>query len=187
MIVCDNSFSHASGEQFTATEYEKCSFTNCDFSSVDLSNVKFIDCSFLNCNLSLVKLLKTSFQDAVFVGCKMLGLRFDDCSDFNLSFRFETCSLNHSSFYKKKIRKTYFEDCQLQDVDFTESDLTGSIFSKCDLLNATFENSILEKVDFRSALNYSIDPHLNRVKKAKFSLSGLPGLLEKFDIDITEY
>lgn len=184
MIVCDRSFSNTSGHQFTATEYEKCSFDGCDFSSGDLSNMKFIDCIFLSCNLSLVKLLKTSFQDAVFRGCKMLGLRFDECSDFNLSFRFETCNLNHSSFYKKKIRKTHFEDCQLQEVDFTESDLTGSLLNKCDLLNATFENSILEKVDFRSAFNYSVDPHLNKIRKAKFSLSGLPGLLDKFDIEI---
>ncbi len=37
----------------------------------------------------------------------------------------------------------------------------------CDLNRAVFDNSILEKADFRTSLNYSIDPELNRIKKAK--------------------
>jgi uncharacterized protein YjbI with pentapeptide repeats len=70
-------------------------------------------------------------------------------------------------------------------VDFTDCDLTGSIFDNCDLTMATFENTIIEKADFRTSFNYSIDLNINRVKKAKFSLLGLAGLLDKYDIDIT--
>jgi len=29
-----------------------------------------------------------------------------------------------------------------------------------------------------------IDPEVNRIKKAKFSVSGVPGLLNKYDIEI---
>jgi hypothetical protein len=47
-----------------------------------------------------------------------------------------------------------------------------------------FENSILEKVDFRSSFNYIIDPETNRIKKARFSLPGVTGLLAKYDIEI---
>ncbi|WP_431216870.1 pentapeptide repeat-containing protein [Puia sp. P3] len=93
--------------------------------------------------------------------------------------------LDHSSFFKRKIKKTNFRRTQLREVDFTDADLTQSVFEACDLLNAKFENSILEKADFRSAFNYSIDLSFNKIKKARFSLSGLPGLLEKYDIDIT--
>jgi hypothetical protein len=42
----------------------------------------------------------------------------------------------------------------------------------------------LEKVDFRTAVNYAFDPNSNKIKKAKFSLMGLAGLLSKYDIDI---
>jgi hypothetical protein len=42
----------------------------------------------------------------------------------------------------------------------------------------------MEKADFRSAFNYSINPEINRIKKAKFSLTGLQGLLGKYDIEI---
>jgi hypothetical protein len=42
----------------------------------------------------------------------------------------------------------------------------------------------LEKADFRTAFNYSINPETNRIKKAKFSKEGLNGLLDKYDIEI---
>jgi uncharacterized protein YjbI with pentapeptide repeats len=72
----------------------------------------------------------------------------------------------------------------LQEVDFTESDLSGSSFDNCDLSGALFENTNLEKTDFRSAFNYTINPEINRMKKARFSLPGVAGLLEKYGIVI---
>jgi len=51
-------------------------------------------------------------------------------------------------------------------------------------MGATFDKATLEKADFRTAINYSIDPTNNRIKKAKFSLLGVVGLLDKFDISI---
>jgi uncharacterized protein YjbI with pentapeptide repeats len=113
-----------------------------------------------------------------------MGLRFDSCHDFGLSFLFDNCILNHSSFYKTKIRKTIFRNSQIREVDFTECDLTNSTFDTCDLSSAMFENTILEKVDFRTSYNYTIDPETNRLKKTKFSSSGIAGLLCKYDIEI---
>lgn len=45
-------------------------------------------------------------------------------------------------------------------------------------------SNFIEKVDFRTAFNYSMGPEINRIKKAKFSISGISGLLDKYDIDI---
>ncbi|MCZ4225284.1 hypothetical protein [Pedobacter rhodius] len=64
--------------------------------------------------------------------------------------------------------------------------MTNSVFDNCDLLSATFDGTILEKTDFRTAYNYSIDPDNNRIKKARFSKAGLAGLLHKYDIQISE-
>jgi len=114
----------------------------------------------------------------------MLGLRFDACSQFGLSFSFEGCQLNHSSFYKAKIKKTVFKNSQLQETDFAETDLTSSIFDNCNLTQAIFDHTILEKTDFRTSYNYSIDPETNQIKKARFSILGISGLLDKYDIDI---
>lgn len=165
-------------------EYDGCIFTACDFTGANLSAIKFVQCTFTDCNLSLVQLTKTSFMDAVFDKCKMLGFRFDNCDPFGLSFSFRHCNLSQSSFYKTKIKNTAFKDTLLQEVDFTECDLSGAIFEQCDLAGAIFDNTVLERANLTGAYNYTIDPELNRIKKAKFSLPAVTGLLHKYGIDI---
>jgi fluoroquinolone resistance protein len=167
-----------------AGEYEYCTFSNCDFSNTDLSGIKFLECGFQACNLSLSKLVKTAFNDIKFVDCKMLGLHFENCHEFGFAVQFDNCTLNHCSFYKRKLKKTLFKNTKLQEADFTDADLTSSVFDGCDLAGAKFENTMLEKADFRTSINYSLDPELNRIKKAKFSQSGISGLLDKYDIEI---
>ncbi len=92
--------------------------------------------------------------------------------------------INQASFYQLKLRKTMFRNCQLQETDFTESDFSEARFDQCDLAGATFDRSILEKADFRTAYNYSIHPETNRIKKAKFSLPAVTGLLSRYNIVI---
>jgi uncharacterized protein YjbI with pentapeptide repeats len=99
-----------------------------------------------------------------------------------LSFSFDNCTLDHSSFYKRKIQKTSFKDSQLHETDFTKCDLSGSVFDNCDLERTVFINSIIEETDFRTSYNYTIDPEMNKIKKAKFSRDGAAGLLSKYDI-----
>ena len=62
--------------------------------------------------------------------------------------------------------------------------LTNATFNNCDLIGSIFKTTILEKTDFRTSFNYSIDPEINRIKKAKFSLQGVIGLLGKYQIEI---
>ena len=89
-------------------------------------------------------------------------------------------------FSEGKINKTVFKECSIKEVDFSNADLTASEFLNCDLTRTLFHQTNLEKVDFRSATNYSIDPEMNRMKNAKFSLSGITGLLDKYKIIIEE-
>ena len=182
MYITDKTFDH--NATLTKGEYEGCTFNNGDFSQNDLSGYKFTDCTFRGCHLSLAKLERTSFRDVKFIDCKMLGLRFDTCYEFGLSFSFDGCQLNHSSFFKTKIKKTVFKNSQLQETDFSEADLTSAVFDKCDLERAIFDQTILEKSDFRTSYHYSIDPDTNRMKKSRFSVIGLAGLLEKYDIEV---
>lgn len=167
-------------------EYEGCRFLNCNFSNANLSDMKFIECEFVECNLSNSKLNNTSLQDVKFEHCKMLGLQFEGCNEFGFSCGFSGCTLNHSSFYQNKIRKTRFSASQLHEVDFTESDLSEAIFDDCDLTRAIFDRTNLVKADFKSSYNYSIDPENNRMKKAIFSQAGLVGLLLKYQIDVVK-
>jgi uncharacterized protein YjbI with pentapeptide repeats len=164
--------------------YEQCEFIGCDFMNQDLSGYVFTDCSFNDCNLSMVKLNNTGFKDIKFSTCKLLGLRFDDCNAFGFAVSFDACILNHSSFYKAKLANTRFIRCQLHEVEFTEADLSSVIFDECDLSFSTFDQTNLEKVDFRTAVNFSINPTINRLKNAKFSRDKLAGLLDFFSIVI---
>jgi fluoroquinolone resistance protein len=165
-------------------DYEECTFKNCDFSDSDLSDINFLGCEFRECNLSLARLAQTSFREVKFINCKLLGLHFEDCNNLMISFEFDGCALDLSSFYKLKLKKTIFRNSKIIEADFTETDLTNSSLKNCDLLRTIFKNTNLEGVDFRTSNNYSIDPDLNRIKKAKFSLPGIAGLLDKYDIEI---
>ena len=82
------------------------------------------------------------------------------------------------------LKRIQFRNSTLREVDFTETDLSNAVFHNCDLTRATFENTILEKADLRTSFNYSMDPGLNRIKKARFSMPAVIGLLDKYDIEV---
>ena len=165
-------------------EYDHCTFVGCIFSNSDLSEVAFVDCEFDNCDFSMGTINNTAFKEVRFANCKLLGLDFQQCNDFLFSVYFEDCILNFASFRQLKLKNTTFKNCSLHEADFTETDLTGSLFENCDLSRAIFESTMLEQVDFRTSYNYSINPEINRIQKAKFSLAGVAGLLEKYNIDL---
>ncbi|QDH78473.1 pentapeptide repeat-containing protein [Echinicola soli] len=169
---------------FTTGEYEECTFVGCTFAGSDLRDVVFSECNFERCDLSNAQLQNTSLRDIEFSTCKLLGLRFDKCNPFLLTITFTDCQLDFSSFYGLKLKQTKFKSCRMHEVEFVEVDLTASTFDGCDLFHAVFDGACLEKVDFSTAENFSIDPESNQIKKAKFSLSNVTGLLDKYDISV---
>ncbi len=173
-------------KQLAIDEYDNCTFTDCIFSNTDLSNVEFIECEFVNCDLSSAKIFNTTFREVTFNSCKLLGLAFEKANEFIFSAQFNKCQLNYSSFYSRNLKRQIFNDCNLEEVDFSQSNLSEVVFNNCNLQKAIFENTNLEKADLRTAFNYSIDPDINQIQKAKFSLIGISGLLSKYNIDIID-
>ena len=139
---------------------EKQNYTQNQLPKGDYENCTFLNCDFSSSNLS--------------------GINFINC-DFKY---FENCLLNLSSFHKLKMKKTKFAICEMHEVDFTQTDLNLAIFDECDLMGSTFEKTNLEKADLRGAHHFSIDPELNKIKKAKVSQAGLVGFLDKYDLVI---
>ncbi|HZY37259.1 MAG TPA: pentapeptide repeat-containing protein [Mucilaginibacter sp.] len=181
----EKNFSKIRLEEIAAIEsFENCRFLNCDFSNANFADKLFIDCRFEDCNLSLINLVNTGLQNIRFKHCKLSGANFTRCSDFLLEMDFESCILDNAIFYKKKNKKGIFKDCSLIETDFTEADLTDAKFDNCNLNRAFFHRTILENADLSTSYNFIIDPDNNDIKKAKFSLQGLPGLLAKYDIRI---
>ena len=166
------------------TTYEGYRFSDCSFGNANLSGLNFMNCVFENCDLSLASLRQTSLKEVRFLRCKLLGIQFGECNKFLLQLGFEQCMIRLSTFCGLNLRNTVFEGCDLQEADFSEADLSGAVFGHCDLHRATFFRSNLEKADFRSAYGYSIPPESNRLKKARFSMPDVLGLLDGYGIEI---
>jgi fluoroquinolone resistance protein len=165
-------------------EFHDCVFKKCDFSNSEFLNNKFIDCVFEGCNLSMMKLGGSTLNNAVFKQCKILGLNFSQCQDFLFTVKFEACIVDYASFMGKKMIKTNFIKSSLKEVSFSGANLSGSVFDHTDLLGAVFNQTDLTSVNFATAFNYSLDPELNILKKAIFSIDGVTGLLSKYNIKI---
>ncbi len=164
--------------------YEACRFLHCNFNNADLSGINFTDCLFADCNLSSVKIIQTTFNAVTFEQCKMLGLHFENANAYLFTVHFAGCTLDLSSFYQRKMKKTVFSHCSLQEADFTETVLTEAVFDGCNLREAKFENTLLDKADLRTAINYAIDPEKSKVKQARFTALGMFSLLDKYQLRI---
>jgi uncharacterized protein YjbI with pentapeptide repeats len=163
-------------------DYENCTFNDCIFSNTMLRDFSFEDCHFENCDFSNTKIPNSAFKNVVFKNCKLIGLQFDECNPFLLEFQFEGCILNYSSFYRLKIKATRFTKCVMHEVDFSEANLSKAIFNDCDFSGSMFIRTNLQKADFRTSYNFSINPEQNLISGAKFSMETLSGLLHKYKI-----
>lgn len=143
-----------------------------------------MDCEFIDCNLSMTSLKGTSLKTVFFSNCKLLGIPFHECTDFMFGVSFTDCILDYASFANKKMPKTKFNSCSMKEVSFIGTNLSNSVFDNCNLENAVFNDTQLKEVNFLTAYNYKIDPEFNPMRKAKFSMQGIPGLLDKYDIKI---
>jgi uncharacterized protein YjbI with pentapeptide repeats len=185
-ITEDKTFIKINAEAITGHKrtYENCKFINCDFSYADFAGLVFIDCQFEGCNLSLIKLSDAGLQNIMFKDCKLSGADFSKSRDFLFEVSFNNSILDNAIFYKKKNKGAKFTDCSMVETDFTEADLTDAQFINCNLNRAFFNRTTLKNADLRTSYNFIIDPDSNILKKARFSVHGLPGLLAKYDIRI---
>ncbi len=163
-------------------EFEDCVFKNCDFSNTDFAETTFLDCEFIDCNLSLAKMRNTSLKIVHFKNCKLLGILFHETAEFLFSVHFQDCILDCASFANKKIPKTKFINSSLKETSFIGANLSNSIFDNCNLDGTIFNDTNLKMTDFSTSYNYKIDPEFNSMQKAKFSMQGIAGLLDKYDI-----
>ncbi|MBK0378082.1 pentapeptide repeat-containing protein [Mucilaginibacter segetis] len=182
----DKIYSKISAEQIKGNNltYENCKFTGCDFAGNYLDSIVFIDCVFEDCNLALASVANTGFQNINFTHCKLSGVNFSKSRDFLFEINFDHCILDNAIFYRKKNKSAKFSDCSMVETDLTEADLASAKFVNCNLHRAFFNNTILKGADLRTSFNFNIDPDINHIKKACFSLNGLPGLLSKYDIKV---
>lgn len=184
VLFSDQTLQNLSASDFQIGEYDSCTFISCNFSNLNFHGSSFENCTFQDCDLSNAKVYKVTFQQVKFLRCKILGVHFNSANPFLLEFRFEHSQLDYCNFFNLQLKKSQFLHSRLLEVDFSQADLSGASFMGSDLSGTVFDRTILEKADFREAVNYLLDPEINKVKGARFDLQGLPGLLGKFGIKI---
>lgn len=171
--------------RFSAGDYDNCTFIDCLFPELHLSNTTFSECEFIDCNFTNTKFGGTTLNNIIFQGCKMVGANLSVCNDFMLSIRLENCILDLANCYQLRLINTYFKNCSLKETDFTECNLSEALFSNCDLTHALFDQTNLQKANFTTARHYTIDLDSNKVKGALFSKEEVHGLLTKYGIKIS--
>ncbi len=163
-------------------EFEGCFFERCDFSDCNFIGVTFIDCNFKDCTFTGARINHVAFRTVNFENCLMQDINFAMTDKLIFEMHFHRCVLDFSKFYTLKLKRISFIDCCMIAVDFMKADLTEAIFDRCDLYKAVFSNTVLEKADFRTSMNFSIDPEKNKIRRAMFSCDNVKGLLDRYGI-----
>jgi fluoroquinolone resistance protein len=171
--------------------FRECSFNQCSFQSTAFKACHFQGCTFKKCNLSLMEVDGTVIRNTQFDDCKVIGVNWVKASwgkqDIHQLFKsvdFEGCVLNYSSFMGLSLPKINLSRCMIREVDFSEANLKQANCSFSDFTNSQFRHTDLSEADFTGATNYFIQPYLNTIKKARFSLPEAMSLLYNLDIEI---
>ncbi|KZE74309.1 pentapeptide repeat-containing protein [Paenibacillus elgii] len=179
-----------SQQEVTSVRFYDCTFTKCDFSETVFKDCKFSGCTFENCNLSLIQVLDCDFSQVSFTHSKLIGINWAEMAPPRKVgsglLRFEECTLSHSTFIGLTLPKSVITKCTAKNVDFRESDLTEADMSYTDFSESLFDRTNLTAADFSFATNYMIDPGLNPIRKAKFTLPEAISLLYCMDIQLID-
>ncbi|MFH0782660.1 MAG: pentapeptide repeat-containing protein [Pseudomonadota bacterium] len=173
----------AQNTRLTEVEFHNCTFINCKFFKVIFFNCRFENCIFQNCDLSSILIKHSVFDGVLFEESKTTGIQWADAG-IPLDVKFRQCSLNYCSFIGVDLRGTEMTHCTLKEADFSETNLSKSNCQYSDFTGARFANTNLEYTDFSYALNYSIHPDGNKLKKTVFSSPDVLSLLDVYDIVI---
>ncbi len=176
--------------QFKGIYFDECVFEDCRFSETAFEQCQFNDCRFERCDFSLCSWDGSTFQNGRFLHSKLIGIDWTRLtwSKFvkDSPFTFEDCVLDYGTFIGLTLQKQRMISCSLKEVDFTEADLSKASFKESMLTGSHFRNTKLTKANFQLATNYHINPKINEITKAQFTLPEAVNLLESMDIELID-
>ncbi|MFN2216069.1 MAG: pentapeptide repeat-containing protein [Anaerolineales bacterium] len=173
--------------------FQNCTFNNCSFRETIFRMCKFRECTFKEGDLSLIQVDGSTFSRTRFEDLKLIGVNWvmgswgkKEIQQSLKSLDFENCVLNYSTFMGLTLQRSLIRKCIAKEVDFSDADLKLADCTYTDFENSRFSNTDLTEADLRGATNYFIVPHLNILKKTKFSLPDALSLLYNLDIIIND-
>lgn len=165
-------------------EFNNCNFVNCRIYKVKFKHCKFVDCAFTNCDMSMSQFPLSTFLNTKFEKCKLSGINWIDIDPTWFDISLTECVLNYSSFHSMELKGMKIHKCTALETDFMEANLSGANLTETDFNGSLFMRTNLAGADFTEAFNYSIDPRSNNIKKAKFTIPEVIGLLDAFEIEL---
>ena len=181
---CEFTSLSQNNEDLKSKSFYDCVFKGCDFTGSDFTDSLFSECKILSSNLSLVLMATTKMQNAYFHDCKISGVNFTHINTLILQIDFKNSLITDCIFSSLPLKDKDFINCQIKNSDFYQTNLTGSNFSGSNLKDSIFENTNLSKTNFKEAQNYSINPLINKIKDAQFSMPDAITLLKPLGIKI---
>jgi fluoroquinolone resistance protein len=170
-------------ETIEGVSFEECKFEGCSFTTCKFISCKFVICKFSGCTLSAITPTNSRFSEVKFSGSKAIGFDWAKAARID-DLQFSDCQINYSNFGFLKTPKIKIINCEAKEVDFLEADMNNGVFTNTDFEKSRFFKTNLSGADFRGARNYFIDVQNNTIKKARFSLPEVLGLLKGLDIII---
>lgn len=163
-----------------------CTFEECDLSEADFSGAQLAECSFDRCELAVVTLAETVLQDVKFESSRLSGVNFSVVAQgaIGIQARFSGCDLSFSSFRNLDLTDCSFRDCVAREADFQRCNLEKVSFAGCDLGRCVFSGNNLKQADLRSAKNYWISAHDNRIRGLRVTLPEALGLLSAIEVQL---
>ena len=176
--------------QIDSASFLDCQFTGCSLVEAVLSACRFQRCSFVDCDLSLVEISGSQFASVVFEASKLVGVDWTRAHrpehTLGKPFKFIDCMLNHGTFIGLDLQGVEITDSLVHEVDFRETNLSEAVFSGTDLQGSLFLDTDLRTADLGSARNYQINPAINKLGGARFSLPEAISLLYALDIELDD-
>ncbi len=132
----------------------------------------------------------SSFRETVFKKSNVTGVNWVEGSwsksGLLESIGFIESEVSHSTFLGLELSKMVMAKCVAKNADFAEANLTKADLTETDLTESRFLRTNLTEADLTHARNYAIDPGLNTLKKAKFSLPEAVNLLRCMNIVLVD-
>ena len=127
----------AHGMSALGTRFEKCNFSNSDWSGAKLSGAAFVGCKLTGSNFAGAAAIEITFEDSILALCRLRKLTFKgqhlkgvDFSEADLA----GANFQDAVFEKCSLRDANFVDAKFLDADLRGADLGSLVLANCTAL-----------------------------------------------------
>ena len=170
-------------ENLKKREFSECVFSSCDLSGAALDGCDFSDCVFERCNLSGASFTKSSFRRVRFSECKGVGAYFSE--SVLRDFFAEKSAFSYSNFNAVRTNALFWDECDLSNADIALCALKNAQVHKCSFVRANFFNTPLKGLDLKDSdlSGAGFSASLTELKGAKINLLQAAAILRSLGID----